>query len=192
MTIGVHIPASLSRFLDAVKSAGRRNLFSAAANALKIEVQNHLRREATRRHQSAHRLGGTPTQHLVKGAARVTFAADENHGEVVIPIAGMSRAFRDVTILPTRARALTLPVHGEAYGHRVSELRRLGWNIFRPKGKDVLMGDHGDGKVVSLYALKKRVQQRQDRSLLPDDHTINTTVARAMMREIQRTARKAG
>jgi len=192
MTFNVHIPQSLTNFLDIVKASGRRNLFSAAANALKIEVQAHIRRDAPRRHFSAERLGGQRTNHLTKGAARVSFSADDNHGEVHIPIAGIGRAFHDIVITPRHARALTLPVHGAAYGHRASELSRMGWTIFRPKGHDVLMGSRkGDKEAVTLYALKKRVQQRQDRSLLPSDQKINSVVARAMMAEIQRVSRKS-
>lgn len=190
MDVKVIIPTSLTNFLDSLKPAGRHNLFSAAANALKISVQNHLRRDVPRRHRTASRLGASPTMHLQKGASRVSFAADENHGEVTIPIAGIGRAFHDVTITPKRSSALTLPTHRAAYGHRVSELRRMGWNVFRPKGHDVLMGEK-DGETVPLYALKKRVQQRQDRSLLPSDAEINSVVARAMMNEIRRASSKA-
>ena len=48
-----------------------------------------------------------------------------------------------------------------------------------------------DDETVPLYSLKKRVTQRQDRSLLPSDADIRTTAARAMLAEIQRVARKA-
>jgi len=192
MNVQFKIPASLTDFLGCLNPAGRHNLFSAAANALRVLVRGHVVTEAARRHGSADRLGARPTGHLRRGARAITFSSDDRHAEVVIPIAGMNRAFHDVTITPTRSKALTLPVHQAAYGHRVAELRRMGWIVFRPKGKDVLMGNLKGEEPVTLYALKKRVQQRKDRSLLPSDEAINSTVARAMITEIQRVSRKAG
>jgi len=37
------------------------------------------------------------------------------------------------------AQALTIPVHPLAYGKRVSELRRAGVNVVRPKGAGYLI-----------------------------------------------------
>jgi len=186
------IPESLNRFLDCLKPSGRHSLFSVAANALKIEVQSHIRRDAPRRHVWADKLGGQKTNHLTKGAARVSFAADENHGEVTIPIAGMNRALHDVTITPRNGKSLTIPIEGPAYGHRVAELRRMGWAIYRPYGQDALWGSHGaDDDPIPLYLLRKRILQRQDRTLLPSDRTINSVVSRAMMAEISRVSRKS-
>jgi len=192
MNISVKVPESLNSFLDCLKPGGRKSLFSVAANALKIEVQSHIRRDAPRRHVWADKLGGKKTNHLTKGAARVSFAADENHGEVTIPIAGIGRAFHDVTITPRNGTSLTIPIEGPAYGHRVAELRRMGWAIFRPHGQDALWGSHdADDDPMPLYLLRKRVTQRQDRTLLPSDQTINSVVARAMISEIQRVSRKS-
>lgn len=190
MTFSVSIPSSLNRFLDSLKAAGRHNLFSAAASAVCDIVRRHISNESPRRHFSAQRLGADPTGHLEQAARKTVFHADSEHGEVVIPSPGFGRAFHDVVITPRRARALTLPLHAHAYGRRVGELKALGWTIFRPKGEDILMGKRDD-ETVPLYSLKKRVTQRQDRSLLPSDADIRTTAARAMLAEIQRVARKA-
>lgn len=187
-----YVPQSLRGFLGSLKASGRRNLFSAAAAAVSDLVRRHIASEAPRRHFSADRLSAQRTGHLEKAARKTVFHADEDHGEVAIPSPGFGRAFHDVTIAPKGAGALTLPLHSVAYGRRVKEVRALGWNVFRPKGRDVLMGAPKDGgEAVPLYALKKRVQQRQDRSLLPDDRQINFTAARAMMAEIRRASRKA-
>ena len=193
-----YVPQSLRGFLGSLKASGRRNLFSAAAAAVSDLVRRHIASEAPRRHFSADRLSAQRTGHLEKAARKTVFHADEDHGEVVIPSPGFGRAFHDVTIAPKGAGALTLPLHSVAYGRRVKEVRALGWMIFRPKGTDVLMGyeknmmkKDGQHTPIPLYALKKRVQQRQDRSLLPDDRQINFTAARAMMAEIYRASRKA-
>ena len=191
MTLKVIHPRNLGKWLDLVKSEGRRQLFSVAANAVRILVRDHLSRIAPRHHISAHRLGATPTGHIEKGARATHFTASPDSAEVIIPIAGLSRAFRPLTITPRTANALTLPVSSHSYGKRVGELRANGWNIFRPKGKDALWGKLQDeDDAVPLYVLKKRVQLKQDRSLLPSDAELGGTAARAMLDYIRRTTRK--
>lgn len=183
MTLKVIHPRNLGKWLDLVKSEGRRQLFSVAANAVRILVRNHLSRIAPRHHMSAHRLGATPTGHIEKGARATHFTASSDSAEVIIPIAGLSRAFRPLTITPRTANALTLPVSSHSYGKRVGELRANGWNIFRPKGKDTLWGKLQDeDDAVPLYVLKKRVQLKQDRSLLPSDAELGGTASKAILR----------
>ena len=191
MTLKVIHPRNLGKWLDLVKSEGRRQLFSDVANAVRILVRDHLSRIAPRHHISAHRLGATPTGHIEKGARATKFTASTNGAEVIIPIPGLSRAFGTLTITPRNAAALTLPVSPHAYGKRVGELRANGWNIFRPKGHDILMGSLGDDEAVPLYVLKRRVQLKQDRSLLPSDAELGTTASKAMLDYIRRTTRRS-
>lgn len=191
MTLKVIHPRNLGKWLDLVKSEGRRQLFSDVANAVRILVRDHLSRIAPRHHISAHRLGATPTGHIEKGARATKFTASTNGAEVIIPIPGLSRAFGPLTITPRNAAALTLPVSPHAYGKRVGELRANGWNIFRPKGHDILMGSLGDDEAVPLYVLKRRVQLKQDRSLLPSDAELGTTASKAMLDYIRRTTRRS-
>lgn len=191
-------PPSLAGFIGALKGPGRVNLFSAAAAAVCALTRSHIARESGLRHRSAARLGATPTGHLEKAARKTVFHADQSHGEVVIPAPGFGRAFHDVEITPVNATRLTIPINALSYGRRAGEMRSLGWKFFTPsKGhdkEDILFGYRGKGKdreVVPLYLMKKSVQQRQDRGLLPSDAAIRTTAARAMMSEINRVARKA-
>lgn len=204
--LSIKVPASLNRFLGALRGPGRHNLFSAAAAAVCNITRRHISDISSRRHFSAARLSATPTGFLEKAARKTVFHADATKGEVVIPSPGFGRAFHDVTIVPDGKPYLTIPNHARAYGKRAVELRSLGWMIFRPPAKgahrdkaskrydkyqDLLMGSR-DGETVCLYLLKKRVQQQQDRTLLPSDADINTTAARAMYGEILRIQRKAG
>ena len=172
--------------------AWRRALLGVGATALRIEVARHVRREAGRRHTWADRLGAQPTQHLSKGAARITSHAGSDRATVRVPIAGISRAFHDLVVTPKKANALTIPVAAAAYGHRVRELRRHGWKIFRPKGHDILMGSRDGGEAEPLYALRKRVVVRQDRELLPSDdriaEAVNEACAAYIKHEIGRSA----
>ena len=199
MTISLQTPPSLNKFLDCMKPGNRHNFFSAAAASVSDLVRRHIAADAPRRHIHALTNGAGPRTGFMEKAARKTvFHADETHGEVVIPSPGFGRAFHDVEIVPTHGAALTLPVSEFSYGRRVKEMQSLGWMIFRPKGKSVILGyqkdqtkKRGQHTPIPLYILKKRVQQRQDRSLLPSDYDINTTASRAMMAEINRISKAA-
>ena len=198
MTLDIKIPEGLSKWTDLVAPAGRHLLFSAAANAVQILVRDHLSGEAMKRHASAFRLGATPTGILQQAARKTTFNATSDYGEVIIPSPAVARALGDVTITPNAAHDLTIPINKLSYGRRAKELRALGWKFFTPPEghdkEDILFGYRGKGKnreVVPLYLLKKQVEQKQDRSLLPSDAEIGTAAARAMVNEIKRVAENA-
>ena len=192
MTVSIITPPALARWRDMMRPDARRRMFAAVADRVENLIRRHILRIAPNHHISAHRLGADPTNHLTRGARTTVSHAGSDFAEVIIPIAGISRAFKDLSITPKNAAALTLPIAPQSYGRRVSELRALGWAIFRPKGKDVLMGAPQDGgDAVPLYLLKKRVEQRQDRSLLPSDAEIGATAGAAMTAVIDRIAKGA-
>lgn len=169
-----------------VGPAWRRAILSVGANALLILLSRHLRREAFMRHKWSDMLHAPPTHHISKGAARIFSRSSSSSATVTIPIAGISRAFHPLVITPVKAHYLTIPVAAAAYGHRVRELRRLGWSIFRVKNHDILMGHpKGDKTSRTLYALKKRVTIPQDRSLLPSDDDIAYAINSAVISFIQ-------
>lgn len=200
MTISFRTPPSLHRFLGCLKPSGRHHLFSAAAASVSDLVRRHIAADAPRRHTSSQFDDGQGqrTGFLEKAARKTVFHADSEHAEVVIPSPGFGRAFHDVEIVPTHGAALTLPISEFSYGHRVKEMRSHGWIIFRPKrdkDKDIdgstLFGARKGEEPIPLYILKKRVRQRQDRSLLPSDSEISTTASRAMLSEINRISKAA-
>ena len=191
MTVEIITPPAMARWRDVMRPEFRRRLYAAIADKVENLVRRHILRIAPAHHTSANRLGATPTGHLTKGARLTHSNAGADFAEVIIPIPGISRAFKDLSITPKNAAALTLPIAPQSYGRRVSELRALGWAIFRPKGKDVLMGAQKDQEAVPLYLLKKRVEQKQDRSLLPSDAEIGATAGAAMTAVIDRIAKGA-
>lgn len=188
-TVKAEMSPRLRSILAEIAPQTRRALFSVGANALRLEVRRHVRREAGIRHRTADRLSeqsgftAEKTGHLEKGAARIVSHTTANGAEVVIPIAGISRAFHDLVIRPRRAKVLTIPISGVSYGHRAAELERMGWNLFRLPKTDILAGER-DGEFRGLYALKKQVTVRQDRTLLPSDETVAKTINRAVATRI--------
>lgn len=177
----------LGAWVAKVGGAGRRLLYSAAANAVSILVRSHLSRLGSWKHQSAENLGAQPTGFLQKAARGTVHKAGETGGEVIIP-APLGRAFHDVEIRPRVAGTLTIPASAEAYGKRAGVLAALGWKIWRPKKRDFLMGSIEGVEPKILYWLKASVHQRQDRELLPSDADMQRAAAGAMMAEIRRIA----
>ena len=181
--VNSEISPRLVRILSDLAPETRRAILSVGANALRIEIRRHIRADVPRRHVTASGLGASPTGHLSKGAARITSHSTGSRAEVSVPIAGITRAYRDLEIRPVRAKSLTIPIADVSYGHRARELARMGWRIFRLPKTDILAGSR-NGETRALYALKKRVTVRQDRSLLPSDEKIRTTINDAMARRI--------
>ena len=192
----------LQRFIDSVKSGGRSLLYSAAGSRVEELVRKHLvRTAAPTHHASADRLGANHTGFLEEGARRVTADAGTDHAEVLIPVPGISRAFRDLTVTPKNWDYLTIPADAVSYGRRAAEVRALGFSIFRPaaKGaklvskdprkfssyKNILMGSR-DGEVKKLYSLAESAHLRQDRGLLPSDAEIGESARQGIREYLQR------
>ena len=183
----VNLPEVIARAIGRLTdSAKRHNLFSAAAAGAHDLIQRHITEKAApTHHKTADDLGATRSGHLEKGADAVTPHSTPDYAEVIIPIPGISRAFRDLTVTPKSANTLTIPLDALAYNARVSQVRALGWEIFRPKGKNVLMGTK-DGETKTLYALVKSAHLRQDRGLLPSDEEISSTAKLSIWQYLQR------
>jgi hypothetical protein len=179
----------LGKLAAKVGPAGRRQLYSAAANAVAILVRGHLARLGGWKHTTAARLGAQPTGILGKAATRTTWRATGESGEVDIPTPAVRRAFHDVEIRPGSWEFLTIPASSISYGRRAAELAGLGWKIYRPGKARVLMGKLGDDEPKLLYYLVTSVHQRQDRSLLPSDEAIRQSAAGAMLAFIRRTSK---
>lgn len=95
----------------------------------------------------------------------------QSDGTVDVDIPGASRAYHDIDIYPINAEHLTIPLHPDAYGTKVSD-----WNnTFRPKGKDII-AQVQNGSLVALFALCKHVHQNQDSTLMPDDTELAVAV----------------
>lgn len=191
VSVSIHSNHVLDAMVNAVGPEGRHQLLSVAANAVKNACQEHVRAYAQSKHLTAHRLGAQPTGHYEKGSAAISWSADTESGTVTIPIPGISRAYGDVRITPRRARSLAIPISDVAYGRTVAEVRALGWTVFRPKGKDFLMGSDEAGNVKPMFRLVGSSVLRQDASLLPSMADNAGTAAKAMLAEIRRCVAKA-
>jgi hypothetical protein len=126
------------------------------------------------RHRSAQRLGAKPSGHYERAAKSVEAQSNETEALVVIPRrTGLGRAFGDVVLVPGSGRTyLTIPGHALTYGKSVRDFPEdtfkfvvlQSWRTFL-----VLMWADGPHKGEVAYWLKRKVTQKQDRTLLPSD-----------------------
>ena len=186
----------LQALMNALGPSNRKRLNAVGAKRLEVEVRRHVARVSAGRHRTAADLGGKQTGHYRKGLRGIAGHATAQGGEVVIPIAGISRAFHDIDLAtPTRfgKSYYAIPKHAQSYGHTVAEMRSRGWKIFRPGKKNdpnapkILLGYKSKGeKPVTLFILAKHVHQKQDPSLLPSSSQCASIVSAAMTAEINR------
>lgn len=147
-------------------------LNEAIADEAQELTSDYLREIAPESHATANRLGAEPTGALEKAAGRVTSDADDKEASVTVYGNLFARAFSDITITPSKARALTIPINAIAYGKRVGELEAMGYKFFQPRkegGKPLLWATNPSGESMPMYLLATTVHQPQDRTLLPSD-----------------------
>lgn len=171
------------RFADLRRHlASPEGLLKAGCERLAADVQRHvlnLNRHATRAALDARSTtSARATNHYQEGARSIHVETGPGFAAVVVPIPGISRAFRDLTIAPRNKRALAIPINSIAYAQSADTLKAKGWQLFSSPRKPGICFGRRDGEVRALYALKSRVHQRQDRSLLPNDTAIRLALTR--------------
>ncbi len=153
-------------------------ILSGAAQTVRTgEVVSDALYWTTRNHVQVRYPGSThwALEKITKGQSTT------NQGSVNVDVAGASRAYHDVTILPRWKRALTIPIHSIAYGKSVKDFEGL----FRPKNKNIL-AKVVNGQLVPIFALVKRAFQPQDSTLLPTDSTFAHNICARWMNALER------
>ena len=166
------------RTLQAIRSAlaNRAPLHAEmAGNSLEFTRQ-YLR--GLNRHNTAARLGASPTGHYEKSAMALQAEADDQAAILRIPRnTGLGRAFGEITIRPRPGRTfLTIPATAETYGRQAGEWPEDTFDfavIMTHRGPTPVLkwaeagGSHAKGDVA--FWLRRSVTQKQDRTLLPPD-----------------------
>ncbi len=185
----------LTALMAALGPSNRRRLNAVGAKALENRVRRHILSYAPSKHATADALGAQRTRHYENALGAISSSATAEGGEVTVPIAGISRAYHEITLTTptgTGKKYLTIAKHIASYGKTVAELRALGWTVFRPGKKKVLLGyRHKGDKPEVLYALAESVRQRQDPSLMPTNDECTATVVEAITDEVNRRIREA-
>ena len=175
LTVKVETPENIDRLSE--KLLG--NMASVYRNAgvrLARCIRNHMRLLASTRHDTANRLGASPTHHF-KASDVLPPNATTADVSVTVTTPGISRAYHDVDITPVNGQFLTIPLHADAYGISAGEFESSGrgklFRINRPgstdKGNVLYTKDVLNGKPIPMYALTAHVHQVRDPSLMPTD-----------------------
>ncbi len=197
----------LVRLRQAMSPAVRGRIVPVATRRMFSLIQRHFAAYAQSHHATADRLGAPHTKHMERAARNMTHETaregDMDVGRVILRMAGVGRAFHDVTIR-MKDRRLTLPISREAYGLTAREAgRKFGERnmfVFRSKRGSLILAAKRDagGKrsrgrdgaatrtVIPLYALRERVFQRRDPSMLPPKREISEAAKAAVVECIER------
>lgn len=180
----------LAKLLARLGAAGRRTLEGAAARPVADAVRRHLFALGTSRHATAQKLGATPTNIIGRTAENVAVRQGGEGTQVVVPHPMFRRAYHDIVIRPVRAKALAIPVSGEAYGKAPRSFANL--FVWKSKKGNKFLARR-DGKELSLvYLLKEAVSQPKDPSLLPTEAELWSAAKRGLAAEIRRIAARQG
>ena len=188
----------LSGLYGRIEALSKPSVAKRVGDELVRRLSSYISEGASSRHKWAEKLGAKPTGMLEfqPAAGRsmsktgATIEAEQANGGVEIVISGImgiARAFGDLDIYPTKASALTVPIHKESYAKTVGDLEAEGWHIFR-RGR-TLVGNHGSttaGRAVPLFILCGHVHIPQDEGLLPASDVFDSwaiSEAEAALRE---------
>ena len=126
---------------------------------------------AQTRHATATKLGGTPTGILGLAAEQINspeaLTANTDSAVISVESPALARVGHDVDIYPIHAKALSIPMNAEAYGHRYF------------KGAEKRTG--------AKWIFVKHVHQTQDRTLLPSDEALADAGKAALSQDINDT-----
>lgn len=177
LTIDVTGIAEASGEMQRIRNglADRRQLHATMAVAAQQFTRDYL--AANGSHATADRLKATPTGFRARIAQRIE--ADSNASEAIVRIprnTGLGRAFAAIVLVPKAGKTyLTIPASAETYGKAVRDFpsETFKFAIFQgAKPCPALLwaedgGSHKKGDVG--YWLRRKVFQKQDRTLLPSD-----------------------
>ena len=135
----------------------------------------------TPRHKTADKLGASPTGFRAKNAQSLQATSDDQAASILIPRrTGLGRAFNDIVLVPGSGRTyLTIPAEARTYGKVVRDFPEgtFKFAILHAHRPFPVLLFKDDGKVA--YWLRRRVLQKQDRTLLPSDEAMREVARRS-------------
>lgn len=145
----------------------------------------------TPRHNTAQRLGATPTNFRARSARALEAAHDDAGAIIRIPRStGLARAWSNITIRPGSGRKyLTIPAVARTYGKVVRDFPPGTFAFTIIGGRYPALVFVEDWSVA--YWLRTEVTQRQDRTLLPSDEAYQELGRRVIIAHYQRAVSDA-
>lgn len=172
LTVTVQTPENIDKLSEKLLG-NMESVYRNAGVRLARCIRNHMRLLASTRHDTANKLGASPTHHF-KASDVLPPNATSADVSVTVTTPGISRAYHDIDIDPVNGQFLTIPLHADAYGLSASEYSERYGKLFRinqrgstEKGKVLYTSDVLTKKPVPLFALVSHVHQVRDPSLMP-------------------------
>lgn len=191
LTVTVETPENISKLSEKLLG-NMESVYRNAGVRLARCIRNHLRLLASTRHDTANKLGATPTGHF---RASDVLPPNSTNSDVSVTVTtpGISRAYHDIDIDPVNGQFLTIPLHSDAYGLSAREYSERYGKLFRinqkgstEKGKVLYTKDALNGKPVPLFALVSHVHQVRDPSLMPSNEKMTEEAIQGAVAAIKR------
>lgn len=200
LEVAEKLSPALRYVAERLEGAGRIEASHEMGVDVQVLVVDHLTDLANSRHDTANRLGASPSGFLGQAADAAAAAgvvvADEGGVSLSIRHPAVARAFRPIQIEPKRGKALAIPLAAMAYNRRPREWGASELFVWKSKttGNAFLARRQQDknAPLDLMYLLVRSVTQAQDRSLMPSDDAINSAAARGITRYIRRTLQASG
>ena len=194
VSITIQIPEKVNKLSDNLLG-NMQSVYKNAGVRLARIIRNHIRLLSNTRHDTANRLGASPTGHF-KASDVLPPNATNSDVSVTVTTPGISRAYHDIDIDPVNGQFLTIPLHADAYGLSAREYSERYGKLFRinqkgstEKGKVLYTRDALNGKPVPLYALVSHVHQPQDPSLMPSNQAMTEEALQGALAAIKQILR---
>lgn len=193
LEVTVSIPSNIDRLAEKLQ-AGMSSVYKNAGVRLARVIRNHMRLLASTRHDTANRLGATPSGHF-KASDVLPPNATTSDVSVTVTTPGISRAYHDVDISPVNGSHLTIPLHADAYGISPREFKGNLFRINRPgssteKQNVLYTSDVLNKKPIAMYALVDTVHQQQDPSLMPTNREMTEEALQGALAAVKAILRK--
>lgn len=164
--------AELQRLAKSVDGPARADLMQVLGRGLESDLRGHF----LKKNQKPNKKGYPKSQFWARIRRATNFAgASQNEATVAISDPAFATHLYGATIVPKRAKFLTIPIAPESYGKRVAEMqddsifflpRRSGQGGF-------LARPNADGTNRLLYFLTKKVTVPKDPDAMPNPATLN-------------------
>lgn len=177
---------------DGFKELARRLKNPTGLNKrLGIRLQNLLQRHFLARNREPNKRGWPKQNFWARIRTATAFTgADEKTATVAVADPAFGAKVRGATIVPKRAKWLTIPVRPEAYGKRARVLNVELFAIFR-KGKGWLAAKEGNALRL-YYRLLKKVTLQPDPRALPEERNIHAELQKTLQGYFKQAREEGG
>ena len=192
VSITIQIPEKVNKLSDNLLG-NMQSVYKNAGVRLARCIRNHIRLLANTRHDTANKLGASPTHHF-KASDVLPPNATNSDVSVTVTTPGISRAYHDIDISPVNGSHLTIPLHADAYGISPREFKGNLFRINKPgsteKGNVLYTSDVLNKKPIAMYALVDTVHQQRDPSLMPTNREMTEEALQGAVAAVKAILRK--